>query len=213
MSELEDSFIRLLGRQPSDTERQQLYHIRDALDLKNNDALWLVLMALQYHQTLYAGFPELIRDAAAETLAQFQETADDVLSASKESAKADLARAVSAAARDVARLTALRQTTASITLCLAGCCAVIGALTLYVHGASYDAGYQRGYAGGYGEARDEKAAAAWANTPQGKAAYRFAQQGGIDNLIKCDRPGWKVEDGVCYVRATADGSIYGWRVR
>jgi hypothetical protein len=41
MSELDDSFAKLLGRQPSDAERQQLYTVRDALGLKNNDALWL----------------------------------------------------------------------------------------------------------------------------------------------------------------------------
>ena len=64
MSDLDDSFAKLLGRQPSDTERQQLYKVRDALGLKNNDALWLVLMALQHYDTLYAGIPASIKDAA-----------------------------------------------------------------------------------------------------------------------------------------------------
>ena len=39
MSDLDDSFAKLLGRQPSDAERQNLYRVRDALGLKNNDAL------------------------------------------------------------------------------------------------------------------------------------------------------------------------------
>ena len=38
-SSLDDSFAKLLGRQPSDAERQQLYRVRDALELKNNDAV------------------------------------------------------------------------------------------------------------------------------------------------------------------------------
>ena len=37
MSELDDSFARLLGRQPTDKERQALYRVRDALRLKSTD--------------------------------------------------------------------------------------------------------------------------------------------------------------------------------
>lgn len=64
MSELDDSFSKLLGRQPSDKERQELYRVRDALGIKNNDALWLVLIALQHYEGLYASIPASIRDAA-----------------------------------------------------------------------------------------------------------------------------------------------------
>lgn len=65
MSELNDSFSKLLGRQPSDTERQQLYKVRDALGLKNNDALWLVLMALEHYKGMYADIPASIQKAAS----------------------------------------------------------------------------------------------------------------------------------------------------
>jgi len=65
---LDDSFSKLLGRQPSDAERQQLYKVRDALALKNNDALWLVLMALQYYQDQYERFPKAISCPASTIL-------------------------------------------------------------------------------------------------------------------------------------------------
>ena len=94
MSELDDSFAKLLGRQPSDAERQQLYTVRDALGLKNNDALWLVLMALQHYQDEYERFPNAIALAAKETLADFKATADTLIMASVAAAKADLAKAV-----------------------------------------------------------------------------------------------------------------------
>jgi len=213
MDDLEDGFVKLLGRQATDAERQQLYRVRDALGLKNNDALWLVLMALQYHQTLYAHFPEQIQQAAETTLHQFQQTANSTLAAAKELAKADLAKAVSVTARDVARLTAARQTARSITVCLLACCLVISTLSYYMHRNAYAAGYASGYGQVCSEAKDEKAAAAWANTPQGKAAYRLAQSGAIDSLIKCNQPGWKLEQGVCYVHPASDGSIYGWKTR
>lgn len=69
MSEIDDSFAKLLGKQPSDKERQELYRVRDALGLKNNDALWLVLMALQHYEGLYASIPASIKDAAQKAAA------------------------------------------------------------------------------------------------------------------------------------------------
>lgn len=213
MNELEDNFAKLLGRQPTDAERQQLYQVRDALALKNNDALWLILMALQYHQTMYSRFPELIKQAAAETLRHFQQTADVTLSATKETAKAELAKAISATARDVARLTAAKHAATWISVCLLTCCLVFGAFGWYIHQDAYAAGYDKGYARAYADANDEKAAAAWANTPQGKAAYRLAQAGSIDSLLKCNQPGWEVAQGACYVHKLSDGTTYGWRIR
>ena len=99
MNDLDDAFARLLARQPTDAERQRLYQVRDALDLKNNDALWLVLIALQHYDNMYARFPELIKQAAVQTLLEFQETANSTLDATKAAAKADLAKAVAATAR------------------------------------------------------------------------------------------------------------------
>lgn len=213
MSDLEDSFAKLLGRQPTDAERQQLYQVRDALGLKNNDALWLVLMALQYHHDLYARFPELIKRMAVDILLQFQDNAHAVLAATSETAKADLAKAVSAAARDVARLTAAKQAATWIAACLLACCLSFGAFGWYIHRDAYQAGYDEGYGRAYMDAKDEKAAAAWANTPQGKAAYRLAQYGSLDSLINCNQPGWRTEENICYVQPTSDRQIYGWRIR
>ncbi|MYM29026.1 tyrosine-type recombinase/integrase [Duganella sp. CY15W] len=93
------------------------------------------------------------------------------------------------------------------------CCLTISVFGFYIHRGPYDAGYASGYGQVCSEAKDERAAAAWANTPQGKAAYRLAQYGAIDNLIKCSQPGWKIEQGICYVHPAPDGSIYGWRIR
>jgi hypothetical protein len=42
--------------------------------------------------------------------------------------------------------------------------------------------YQVGYGAGYTEAKDEKTATAWASTPEGRTAYRFAQSGELQLL-------------------------------
>lgn len=212
MSNLDESFAKLLGRQPSDAERQSLYRVRDALGLKNNDALWLVLMALQHYQNQYEKFPQEIAQAAADTLVNFKATADATVKASAEAAKADLAKAVAAAAQKVARTTSARQMWQWAAGCIAAAFVSFASFGWYMHSSGKDFGYQAGYSECLIKAQDEKAAAAWANTPQGHLAYRFAQAGSLDSLAKCDRPGWFTKNGWCYVYTAPDGHIYGWRL-
>jgi len=52
MGDLDDSFTQLLGHQPTDTEKQNLYRARDTLNLKPTDAVWRLLMVLEHYETL-----------------------------------------------------------------------------------------------------------------------------------------------------------------
>ena len=210
MSDLDDSFAKLLGRQPNDAERQNLYRVRDALGLKNNDALWLVLMALQHYQGQYEKFPQAIAQAAKDTLVNFKVTADATVKASAEAAKADLAQAVAAAAQEVAHNTSAKQMWQWAAGCIAVAFLCVGLFGWYMHSSGKDSGYQAGYGAGYTEAKDEKAAAAWANTPEGRLAYRFAQSGELQRLARCSGKGWKVEKGACYPYPVPNEGTYGW---
>ena len=71
----------------------------------------------------------------------------------------------------------------------------------------------RGLGGGDAAARDETAAAAWANTPQAKAVYLLAQAGSIVILTRCDLPGWRIEKGGCYPDQAPGGKLYGFRLK
>jgi hypothetical protein len=184
--------------------------VRDALGLKNNDALWLVLMALQHYQGQYEKFPQAIAQAAKDTLVNFKATADATVKASAEAAKADLAQAVAAAAQEVAHNTSAKQMWQWAAGCIAVAFLCVGLFGWYMHSSGKDSGYQAGYGAGYTEAKDEKAAAAWANTPEGRLAYRFAQSGELQRLARCSGKGWKVEKGVCYPMQNTDGNVYGW---
>lgn len=105
MSELEDSFAKLLGRQPTDADRQQLYRVRDALGLKNNDALWLVLMALQSYDDKYREIPAQIEKAAAAAAKSAAEHAQAQINSAVASLVPSVEKAVaSAAASAVKRL-------------------------------------------------------------------------------------------------------------
>jgi hypothetical protein len=68
MRELASSFERLLGRQPSEQEVQSLYRVKDALNIGDNDALWLVLMALQSYDSLYRKYPAMISAEMAKVM-------------------------------------------------------------------------------------------------------------------------------------------------
>ena len=62
------SFTRLLGRPPSDRELRELDRVREALDLRDNDALWLIIMALQY-------FRQDMETSVAATLGNLKQVA------------------------------------------------------------------------------------------------------------------------------------------
>jgi hypothetical protein len=57
-----------------------------------------------------------------------------------------------------------------------------------MHNNDKDSGYQAGYSAKYTKTKDKKATTTWANTPEGRLAYRFAQTGSLASLAKCNKP-------------------------
>jgi hypothetical protein len=77
-----------------------------------------------------------------------------------------------------------------------------------IRAAAQAEGFKAGYTSGYDKAKDEKAAASWANTAEGKAARGLARAGSIKVLSTCNAPGWEVgvgPDGArwCYPRQSS----------
>lgn len=209
MNELDESYQKLLGRQPSDEERQKLYKVRDALGLKNNDALWLVLMALEHYQSQYEQLPAAIAKAASDTLQKFGSTADAIMKASAEKAKSDLAETVAAAASEIARNTSKKEMWQWPATCIVVSFFLFALFGKYMHQNGQEAGQKIGRETGYKQAEDEKAAANWANTPKGNLAYRFSQTEDFASLATCDRSGWYIQKGACYLKPQSK-KTYGW---
>ena len=105
------SFERMLGRAATERERDQLRRVQAELGLRENDALWLVIFALQYYEGLYRQFPKAIAAEAQRVLSETRVTAEATIRAGAESAKADIAKAIATTARDAARDVARRQMT------------------------------------------------------------------------------------------------------
>ena len=76
------------------------------------------------------------------------------------------------------------------------------------------AGWDTGHADGYQKARNQEAAASWANTPAGQRAYGLDRQGNLDLLTMCRGNGWTTErrkgGTVCFPNADAKGNVTGW---
>jgi hypothetical protein len=75
-------------------------------------------------------------------------------------------------------------------------------------------GWDQGHAAGYVSARDETAAASWANTPNGQRALALDRLGSLSLVVACSEPGWRIEKQkngrVCFAGGTPDGKISGW---
>ncbi len=182
MNTIEESFSKLLGRQATDKEKQELYRVRDALNLGNNDAVWLLLMVLGHYETLYGRFPALIQKAASETLVTAKATADAEFKAASARAQADLAQAVAKSALDIAARAASTKRWQWISGCVAGSTLMFTLVGVLSYRAGRTTGDASGLARGYQAARHEEAAASWANTPEGQFAYSLAKAGTLREL-------------------------------
>lgn len=102
MDEIEVAFEKLLGRQASEKEVQDLYRVKNALNLHNNDSLWLILMALQSYDTMYAKYPELISKQVDKQVEKHKSLFAEMADAETKKALSTLSTAVSEASQAVA---------------------------------------------------------------------------------------------------------------
>jgi len=208
VSELDDSFAVLLGRQPSDRERQNLYRVRDALKLKPTDAMWQVLMVLEHYETLYGRYPALIAEAARDVTKDIRETA----AAQARAAVADTTRALAHAVAEAATASAKRVAGTQMLRWAMGCflAAIVCISTIgrWAHGKGQREGYEIGRETARERYENAAAMASWANTPEGQLAYGLARGGSLRELATCSGRGWVERDGVCYPSSKA----HGWRL-
>ena len=59
---VEETFAKVVGRHASQEERERLYRLRDALGLRDNDAFWSIVMALEYYDSFFRQYPAQLRD-------------------------------------------------------------------------------------------------------------------------------------------------------
>jgi len=65
---VEEAFAKLVGRQPSEPERQRLYRLRDGLGLRDNDAFWSIVMALEHYDSFFRAYPEKLAEETSRSI-------------------------------------------------------------------------------------------------------------------------------------------------
>lgn len=210
MGDLDDSFSQLLGRQPSDKEKQDLYRVRDALKLKATDSVWLLLMALQHYQTLYEQFPARIAVAARDATKAVRAAAEAQANAAQEETKRALIQAVQQAAVKSAEDVAGAQIVKWVSIAASVICVAL----IVVGWRAFNHGEAKGEAAGENLAKKEcgalVAASSWANMPEGKLAYAFAKAGGLGEVARCSGRGMVPRDGWCTVQTERGKPVARW---
>jgi hypothetical protein len=97
----DDAFAKIVGRQPSEEERGRLYRLREALDLRDNDAFWAIVIALEYDGSFFRTYPDKLAERTLECI---------------ENARAAFAVAASHEARRAQRLLAERVAETSVEI-------------------------------------------------------------------------------------------------
>ena len=110
------SFAQLFGRAATATEKERLHHLQKSLGFRDDDAIWSILMALQYYDSLYSQYPKAIGAEASRIFGDVKAAAEASLKASIATARADLAKAVGSVARDIARRESIRWGVAGMAL-------------------------------------------------------------------------------------------------
>ena len=88
---VDDAFAKVVGRQASEEERARLYRLRDALGLRDNDAFWSIVMALEHYDSFFRAYPAQLADAAGWTI----ENARAAFAAAAEREAAEVQRVLS----------------------------------------------------------------------------------------------------------------------
>jgi hypothetical protein len=200
-----EAFEAAWQRRATPEEADRLHRVQTLLGVKDNDAILVLMVALEHYQGLYSAMPARIEEAARTAAAETKRTAESLANTAAQLAHSDLVdqlgKAVNQVARDAARTQQWKALgagvlTTVITLLITGCLA-------------FQQGKQAGLGEGYKAARHEAAAASWANTPEGQLAYRLALVGSLQQVARCSKPGWRVKKGACLPYSAPDG-LHGW---
>ncbi|TJZ66717.1 hypothetical protein FAZ21_17045 [Chitiniphilus eburneus] len=200
------AFEAAFRRKPTAEEVERLERVMDVLDVRENDAIMTLMVVLEFYLGLYGSVPGRIEAAAKAAVGETKETTEKIAATAAQLAHGDLVEQLGKAVNQVASDAAKKQQWKALGAGIAA-----AAISLLVTGwMCFDAGKEAGYGAAIKVARNETAAAAWANTPEGQLAYRLALAGSLQQVARCSAPGWKIRNGACLPQVDAEGTLHGW---
>lgn len=200
------AFEAAFQRKPTAEEVGRLERVMDVLDVRENDAIMTLMVVLEFYLGLYGSVPGRIEAAAKAAVGETKKTTEKIAATAAQLAHGDLVEQLGKAVNQVASDAAKKQQWKALGAGIAA-----AAISLLVTGwVCFDAGREAGYGAAIKVARNETAAAAWANTPEGQLAYRLALAGSLQQVARCSAPGWKIRNGACLPQVDAEGTLHGW---
>jgi ElaB/YqjD/DUF883 family membrane-anchored ribosome-binding protein len=203
-----DDLYSVLLADLSEDERERVRSYADRFGIEPTDAVWALMIVLGHYSDLYEAVPEKINVTVQGILEKIRSAAAAEAESSRVRLQASLTDAVVGAAESVAARKGLRELLKwSAIATAAGVFMLAGVFVL-----GYWLGFDHGRARGFNAGVEGHLVASWALSVDGFRAYELWKAGDLEHLTACDRPGWKLESGVCYPKAD-EGKLYGWRVR
>lgn len=215
MSDIRQAMKLIGGVESTPQQQQRVQAIAHSLGIATNDAMFPILVALDVYHGAFSALPAKAREAADNAAKNAADRSIEVINLSVAKAVMNLGPKVSDAivkvANDINQVDKWKWIGGVVV-------AVALAFTMFgwfVHATGYSSGFDGGRAEGYKQAADEKAAAAWANTTQGRLAFEVAQAGSLEQLAYCNGKGWRLSKGTCSPQPVTEGKdlmVYGWQV-
>jgi hypothetical protein len=211
VSSPDSAFEKLVGRRATDGERQRLYRVRDTLGIRSTDAVWTLLLALDYYLAFYETLPRNLEHAASTILAQAKATAEAQAKAAAAEMKRALTAGVLATVNETARAATVKDILKWIAMTVLTLSIVIVAVGRWA--------FKRGVAEEQGRAaqvamqdRERRVAeASWASTADGRLAYDLEKAGMLHDMVTCSGRGLLARDGWCIAQGER-GRPVRWRL-
>ena len=208
MPQTNDDLYSVFLADLSEKERDRVRRYADNFGIEPTDAVWALMIVLGQYSELYEAVPEKINVTVQGILEKIRSAAAAEAESSRVRLQVSLTDAVVGAAESVAARKGLRDLLKWSAI--ASTAGVFVFAVMFVLG--YWLGFDHGRARGFNAGVEGHLAPSWAQSVDGLRAYELWKAGDLEHLTACDRPGWKLESGVCYPKAD-DGKLYGWRVR
>ncbi len=201
---LMELYREIHGEPMPDEVQVRLLRIEKAMGIRDNDALWSILLAMDYYYRLYVEFPERIKGKTKEALDEIRKSHQPTINASVQAIRQAEAEARSSLAQTVPDIVdrAIQKTrseTLEYALNLKARKWITIGLTVGIVGLSGVgwAAYDQGKSEGYAEA--------------------LPVAGFIGHFVNCDEPGWKIGtsksgDKICSPFPDSDHGTYGWKI-
>lgn len=208
----QEVYKQLNGREATTEQVLKFERLVTSLETTPGDAMLSVLVALDHYENLYSCIPAKISKSSAAVLAEFKLAAKETADAALKETQAINAKELADIANRISREVSTKKMFQWICGSVAVAAVCITVMAWYLRSSAFDTGMEAGRAAGYEQAKNQIAAAAWANTPQGQQAYQLAQIGELDRLVNCTGKGWEIQKGLCVPFAAKGEGTYGWRL-